>query len=958
MLQLIRRGGVVAFVLGATLHAGPWPDVLSDLAPDPSVRWGILSNGLRYAVRPNAEPMGRASLRFLVAAGSIDERESERGIAHFIEHMAFRGTREHPNGGMTAELQRLGVGFGPDTAAFTFWDHTMYQLELPDTSETTLREGLGVFREYAEDISFDPNLIDRERDVILNERDTRDTPVARMEDANLGLLWPSSLQVQRKPIGLVDNILRFTHRDFTVFYDAWYRPERMAVIVVGDVDPDAVVHLIKSVMGGVKARGPPRNDQIPLAPLDSGRPDIRVFLDQGLPGAECLMEHPFPEAASPDTHARRVAQLRRALAFAILQHRVTRLSKDSDEKFIVPIASITNPISGWALASFGASGKIANWKAFMANLEREHRRAFKYGFTASELAVARASFETAYADSVRTSATWHSDWIAGLIANSIVQGAVFSAPAILQRDLSTDLAATTSADCLSEYRRAWTRNSMHVFVATNPTFQVTAKDVADVLNASRATAVSKPVEAASASFAYSEFGPAGRAVRTEQIKDLDVWETEFANGVRLNFKATSFDAGWVIVSVRVGNGRLSQPESKPGLDLLANAIVPSGGLGRHSVEDLQEVLASHSISASFAVDSDSLDFNARCAPKDLGLCLQLISAYLTDAAYRTDAMPQALASINSMYANIASSPSGPITMQSMRELAGGDRRFGTAAFAEFNARTIAEVRDWINPQFKEGPIELSVVGDTTWEEASARVAATLGALPQRMERSKESTFDIPNVPQKPSKPVYISTTDPSLRQVAIAWFCPVPDLSGMHMDRRCRLLATLLAERLRVRLREELGAAYGFEADFEQFKGFPKLSFFSVFTTVAPEHAQRTDELIRSEISSLQHGRFTDDEFGRVKLPFLRSREADLRDNSYWSYTVLRDAQQYPERLSDAIDRQSDCASINRTEIESLAARYFDYGRWFQFVAYPRASSANQPPVQPFSDKFKLGGTR
>lgn len=948
MLPLSRLAAVAAFALGAALRAGPWPDIQSDLAPDPAVHWGVLPNGLRYAVRHNAEPKGRASLRLLVAAGSIDERESERGIAHFIEHMAFRGTREHPNGGLTADLQRLGVGFGPDTAAFTFWDHTIYQLELPDTSEATLREGLGVFREYAQDIAFDPGLIDRERGVILNERDTRDTPEARAGLANLDLLWPGSLQVRRQPIGLAENIRGFTRGQFVAFYDAWYRPERMVVIVVGDVDPDAAARLVGAVMGGVAARGPAREDAVPLVPGACGPPDVRVFVDKGLPGAECQMEHPFPEPSSPDTHARRAAQLRRALAFAMLQHRAARLAKSSDKGFVVPFASVMSPVPGWALASFGASGTISNWKGFMAELEQEQRRAFQFGFTAAELAVARTAYAAGYEDAVRTSATWHSDWIAGAIANAVVQGAVFSTPAAVERDLSGDLAATTPADCLAEYRRAWTSQSMHVVVATNPTFRVTAAEIAAALNASRATPAVRPAEARSAAFAYTDFGPAGPVVRSARVADLDVWQAEFANGVRLNFKATDYEAGSVSVFVRVGTGRLSQPEAKPGLDLLANAIIPLGGLGKHSVEDLQDVLAGHSLTVNFAVDSDALNFTARCAPKDLGLCLSVIAGYLTDTAYRPDAMPQARASVGSIYAAVAASPSGPITVEAPRVLSGGDRRFGTALPAEFSARTIAEVRGWIEPQLKAGPVELSVVGDCTWDEASARVAATLGALPRRT--GGPGAPQVLRAPQKPSKPVYLSTTDPSLRQVAITWFCPVPDLDGAHMERRCRLLAALLAERLRVRLRVELGAAYGFDADFVQFDGFPDLSYFVVGTAVAPEHARRTDELIESEIKALQRGRFTDDEFARVKLPFLSKRDEDLRDNGYWGYTVLRDAQQRPERLAAARDRTSDCAAIRRSEVEALGARYFAYRRWFQFVAFPHATPALQPPVRPFGD--------
>ncbi|HEY5079567.1 MAG TPA: insulinase family protein, partial [Opitutaceae bacterium] len=292
-------------------------------------------------------------------------------------------------------------------------------------------------------------------------------------------------------------------------------------------------------------------------------------------------------------------------------------------------------------------------------------------------------------------------------------------------------------------------------------------------------------------------------------------------------------------------------------------------------------------------------------------------------------------------------PSGPISMGAARVLSGGDLRFGTATIPEFSARTIAEVRDWIDPQLKSGPVELSVVGDTTWEEASAQVGATLGALPQRAERSNATSSQILSPPQKPSKNVYLATTDPILRQVAIAEFCPVKDLSGVHMERRCRLLAAILAERMRVRLRVELGAAYGFDADFVEIDGFPDFSYFIATATVSPEHAKRASELVLSEIEALRHGRFTDDEFERVKRPFLSSREEDLRNNGYWGSTVLRDAQQRPERLDAARDRQADCASIRRSEVEALASRYFGAKHWFHFVAYPRAGSMYLPVLRP-----------
>ena len=237
--------GLCVFVLRAA--AAPWSGVTSDLPPDPSVRWGTLPTGLRYAVMPNAEPKGRVSLRLLVAAGSLHESDDEQGLAHFIEHMAFRGTKAYPRGALVPALEHAGIALGPDNTAFTTNSFTIYHLELPDGKEPTLRLGLGVFREYAGAISFDPDLIEIERGVILSEKDSRNTPDARVSQANQELLWPGSRLVRRPPIGKEENIRHFTREQFKAFYDAWYRPERMAVVMVGDFTTDDGARLIGEI---------------------------------------------------------------------------------------------------------------------------------------------------------------------------------------------------------------------------------------------------------------------------------------------------------------------------------------------------------------------------------------------------------------------------------------------------------------------------------------------------------------------------------------------------------------------------------------------------------------------------------------------------------------------------------------------------------------------------------------
>ena len=953
MSRWLRLAFFPLWLLGAApALAAPWPAVESDLPPDPALRQGTLPNGLRYAILPNAEPKNRISLRLLVAVGSLHERDDELGLAHFVEHMAFRSTRSHPAGSMVATLQRLGVGLGPDNTAFTFPDHTIYQLELPDTTEATLRDGLGVFREYAEEVTFDAPLIEKERGVILSENATRDTPTARSGLANLAMLWPDSRQVRRPVGGVSETVRSFTREQFVAFYDAWYRPERMSVIAVGDLAPEQAQALIEAEFGNLHPRGAARAEPADIVTAEARLPDVGIFSDAGLLGVQISLEHPRSHPRTEDTHARRTQLLHEALAVGLLQARLQKIAHEAEATFVTPTAQLLSPMAEWQLASISAAGKIDDWTKVAAELEREHRRTFQFGFTVRELAEAKAGLATLYDEATRTAATRRSEMLAGQLADCLIAGAPFVHPTEMQRDMAPVLATTTLADCLHEFRATWSTHSPHVFIAANPSFQITRNEIAKVLNASRATAVSPREEAAPAVFAYDNFGPPGQLVRDEHLTDLDVRLATFANGVRCNFKSTTFAADAIEIRVRVGDGKLSQPENKPGLDLLANTLVTAGGLGRHTAQELPGVLAGHLVSVAFGVQDEACVFTAGCPRRDLPLALKLIAAYLTDTAYRPEAQREATATLNTMYMNFSTSPSGAIWLNAMREMAGGDRRFGIARPDEVYARNIDELKAWLEPQFKHGAIELSVVGDVTWEEVSAAVARSLGALPKRDERAPASAAALALKPPRAPIAPHTYQMEPHVKLASIGWYCPIAPPTDIHEIRRCHLMAYVLTERIRQRVREELGAAYSTGATFAETEAYPNLNHFLVYAEVAPAQVDRAMAIVERETASLAFKGLTEDEFARAKPPYLHDMDDYLRTNGYWGGTVLSDAQQRPARLDAVRDRAADNASITCAEMSALAKRYFETPNVFEFAIAPPqvalAAAAN-------SDSASLG---
>lgn len=925
--------GALWLALVFPLAAAPWSTATSDLPPDPNVRWGVLPNGLRYAVMPNHEPKGRVSLRLLVSAGSLHERDDERGLAHFVEHMAFRGTAAYPRGALVPALEHAGIALGPDNTAFTTSRYTIYHLELPDTREQMLRLGLGVFYEYASSISFDPDLIELERGVVLNEKAIRNTPEARIGEANQAFLWPDTRLVRRAPIGLEDAIRHFTREQFVAFYNAWYRPERLAVVVVGDVETEEAVRLITEIFTPLTARGPAREEPADLSPEKAGPVNIAVFSDPSWTGMNFALEHPLRQLLPNDTHERRVQGLHQALSFAILQKRLETETHQAVGSFVAPVVSLSSIDPLWQLCSVSVSGSPQNWQPLAAALEQQHRRAFQHGFTAEELRIAKIQFIAGYDAAVRSAGTRTSPALAGDLCGVLLYGGTFSTPADIQKDALPELDAATPADCLEAFRAAWSNEAPHVFLAINAGSSIARNDVLKVLNQSRNVVVTPLEEKATPTFAYTDFGPPGKLRREDHLDDLDVRLTEFENGVRLNFKPTAFEADNIQFVLRVGRGRIGQPKTLNGLSLFADAALMSGGIHRHSIDELNALMAGHNLAISFGVLDDACVFSGRCARRELPLCLQLLTAYLTDAAFDGGMIRQVHASLTSVYAGIVNSPGGPIQAAAEAVMT-NDRRFGLPNVDETFSRDYAELAKWLGPEFKDGDIELSLVGDTTWDEVREAASRTVGALAPRTGPHRQAVSGDPIQFIKVRNAVAF-TTNATLTQSTVAFFWPAPDVKGAPQDRRCVVTAAIIAERVRERLREQLGATYTPSAEFMRHDAFPGFSYFSVTAEVSPAHASQAAQIIAQEITDLRTKGVAADVFTRIRQPYLRAREDDTRENSYWLYTVLSDAQQNPARLEAARNRSADNAAITREDVNALLKQYFASANVFLFSTYP-----------------------
>jgi zinc protease len=927
--------GIAALAAAPLRALPPFEQTISDLKPDPELHFGSLPNGVRYVVMANHQPKDRASFRFLVGAGSFNETDDQQGLAHFLEHMAFKGSAHYPPGTLVETLQRLGMSFGADTNASTSFNRTLFLLELPDTKQATLEEGTRIFADYAGGLLLGQEQIDSERGVILSEKRDRDSIGYRTQVENMKFILPDSLVPKRLPIGMADVISHAARDRFVDFYNAWYRPDDIAVVAVGDFDPAAVEGMIKDAFSGLKARAPERPDPdlgtvvTPLGLRVSFHPEAEA------PAVTIDIGTVFPYKHEPDTSALRIRHLKRDLADMMLNRRFEILARKGNAPFTSERGGAGEEFNFVREASLQLTCKPENWQKALAAGEQELRQALTYGFQPAELAEAVANVRNELSQAVKGASTRLSGKLASDISESIVNREVFTSPAGDEALLEPALASVTVDDCLAELRRSWAGRGRDLYVSGNLTLDNAEQAIRTAFEASEAVAVAAPPKAEALTFPYTDFGPVGTVASEKTIDDLGVTEVVFANGVRLDLKKTDFEANRILIRVRVGGGELTVPAAtEPGIAQIAGVAMGPGGLGKLSADELQRVLAGKPVGEKFSVSEDAFTFDGATDPDHLLLELQLIAAHITDPGYRPEALKVAHNTIPQLYRQLEHTPEGVMQTTVGRYMANGDPRFGMPAQADLMARTFDEVKAWLDPQFSHGAMEISMVGDLDPKAAIDAVARTFGALPKRDPKPDYAAARKVSFPDNPTEHRYTVVTEIPKGLVVVEW--PTTDGRDVYVSRRLGMLASIFSDRLRVKVRDEMSGAYSPSARPTGGTVFPGYGTISASVSVEPSTAEKIEQAVLAIAADLAKNGVTADELERAKNPAITGIKQTSRTNEYWLGNVLFDAQEEPQRLDWARTRLEDVGKITKADVDALAAKYMDPARAFRFIIVPQ----------------------
>jgi zinc protease len=914
-----------------------WGHPVNDLTPDPDIKYGVLPNGMKYAIRKNATPKGGAAVRLHIGVGSIAEAENERGLAHFLEHMAFNGSTNIPEGEMIKMLERLGLAFGADTNATTRFDETVYMLELPRTDDELVDASLMLMRETAGELTISPAAVDRERGVVLSERQTRNSPGLRQAEHEFKTIMPQAPFGNRLPIGTEEVLKTVSAETIRSFYQRYYRPENAAIVVVGDFDPAAIEGKIKERFANWQPKGPAG------AAMDRGKIDpakpfaISHFVDPAIP-VQAEFSRVLPFEAKADSKEARYQSTVDTLVAVLLSQRLSKLALKPDTRFAGGGGGLFDLFRAVRINTLSINGKEGDWQGAVATAEQELRRALMHGFTKSEFDEALATIENGLKTQAAQAAAKPHGQIADEIIATIYAKSVADTP---QAKLAvfTEVKPRLSVDAVNTaLRAAWSSGPNFLSIATKEPIADMQMTVMAAVQESAKIAVAAPVDAAAKAFAYDSLGPAAKVSSDKKIADLGIRTLRFANGVMLNLKRTDFEAGKIAFGVRVGDGQRAFPADKPGLGVLLSSMSSTAALEAHDANELNQLLAGRNVLNGLVADDTHFGNSGVVTPADLELQIKLLAAYVKAFGYRPEADLRWQNLVPGFIGQLDANPIGISQAKLPLLVAGGDGRFGITNSAELLARNIAEIKPILSEQLAKGSIEVSLVGDIDEAKAIDLVARTFGTLPKRGGTTKPSAAGLKVTMPVGGEPVIVphgGKDDQAV--VSVRW--ATTDDADMQSDFTRKMLSDVLQIRLTDVVREELGATYSPITSSFASNAFPGFGYLSVDIVAEPAKMEAVNTAITRIVKEMRDAPVSDDLMLRVRKPLLEKFDKESRENAFWQ-SAIATAQGDPARLDRVRKTRAMIESTTAADLQKMAMLYLTDARRKDFRIVSKAVAA------------------
>ena len=923
-------------------RATPEPEVDAPLPFDPAVVRGTLSNGMSYYIRQNEEPRERAHISLAVKAGSVHEEESQRGLAHFVEHMAFNGTERFAKQEIVDYLESIGSDFGHDLNARVWFDDTLYFLEIPTDDPEITETAFQILSDWAYAISFDPEEVELERDVVLEEWRLSQGFSSRLQDGLLQLLFGSSLYSQRAPIGLPEVVETAPRQLLIDFYERWYRPDRMAVVAVGDFDTALIEAKVKQHFAP-PPEGEANQERATVAPSTEWpgidipgheAPWVEVFTDAESPGTQFVLVRKLPPDKGQDLTAFRRSVVER-LAFMMLNARLNERAQAADPPYLLADAGRSPYVEPLDILTFSAWVNPGGIETGLAAVLEERQRVRLHGFTESELAREKSnllrSVESLYKQRDQTPSRQFADEYADHFLSGTPSIGIEA-----EWELYQELLPLITLAEFEEVKESWTRPEDTALLVVRPEEtegssddDLTAATLAQ-LEAANTLEVDPYADVLGDVPLLAALPTPGSITSEEQIESIDAQRWTLSNGITVIAKQTDFRDDEVEFRAFSPGGHSLVADEDHVSATYAAQIIEGSGVGPHDSVALEKLLPGKKVWVSPFIGELFEGFSGNVSPEDMETMFQLITLYATAPRLDTAIFERYQARLRSIAEQRAADPDSvlfdtvntvrlqshfrarPLTVELLEEL---DQERVEAVYAD----RFADL----------GDATFIFVGAFDWEELRSLTATYLASLPTtgRVEEWRDVGID---PPMGIEDHVVRAGIEP--RANTVLMFAGDMDWSRQEAL-KLNVAGEMLGIRLRERVREELGGTYsiGVRAGGSSLPDSEYL-----VSVIFGSDPSRTEELfgeVFEEVKWLREGG-EQEYLDKVKEILRTSREEGLRENGFW-LDQIRAAVQQGESFTEIVGFDELLDALTLEDISAVAQRYFIGDRYVRVVLLP-----------------------
>ena len=890
---------------------------------DPALLRGKLSNGLEYYILRHTQPAGAVELRLAIRAGSVNEAENERGVAHFLEHMVFNGTQRYPGNQMVDALEQMGVQFGADLNAYTGFDETIYILPIPLNNPANLDKSLGILEELAFNATFDPAEVEQERSVIMEEwRASAQSAAAHQQEQNLKIAAKGSLYAERLPMGLTSVIQNASPELLRNFYKRWYRPDSMAVVVVGDVNPTEVQRILEQRFG--KYQNPKTPVVQPNKKLPNNvEPLVGVFKDNTLTQNTVVLAHKNKKDFVPlDTTGGYIQTLRTSLMTNMINQRLQAqldgatppfLQAAVDVDYVTGIVRSKQALQWYAIASPGQEAKT------LQALHEEALRVVQHGFTQSELDRAVREHLT-YLNNDSNNYQKATKYIRGIVEDEPLPEIAWERAA--QRKYLPRVTLAEVNQIAREFIQS--ENRIALINSNSPKTTITPQEMQSIL--ARMPKTNIYTEAQSRDKLLTALPTPGKVISTVYDKTINLTTWTLSNGVKVSFKPVPNNDGPIIFSGYSPGGfsLLSDQEWKQtqwGFNGLTEAGV--NGLSKTQVGHL---MAGKDLSMQLSADQNTQGIDGKFNVKDSEAAFQMIHSLLTGVNKNPEAFNAYITRLKAATANLKEDRDAQFEDAIQKTLNRNSKRFTGAIPTE---------QDWQNTRYdtiytaykdafsNANGMQFIFVGKGQPSQIKQLSELYLGSLPSNLKQLTVAR-DTGERLDYTTRKVELTKGKEALAQVRILFggAAPYREDDALALN----ALAHALNIRLVERLREEEGGVYSPYVYASMSKQPYEQYAFTIGFSCAPNNIDKLIASTQDELNKLIQNGVRPQDLLKYQQAERAGYEKIINTNEFW-VSSIEQTQKNGQPITIITDYPQHVSNIDPKNVQAVAKKYLSNHR-------------------------------